>query len=85
MNLFICVVAAIIGKIGIVRGLAEHGITVQYDGFDRLWMINPEALLRLSSFSMGQPIQIKDDPDTILKISQQHGNPTARDVHNSEF
>ncbi len=81
MNFF-CLSASskIIGKTGIVRSLAEHGISVQYDGFENPLRINPEALVRLSSFSMGQPIQIKDDPDTISMISQQRGNPTARDV-----
>lgn len=42
--------------------------------------MNPEALVRLFPFSVGQPVQIKEDPTTVANISQQYGNPTARDV-----
>lgn len=44
------------------------GIEVEFDN-GKKWQINPDSLLRLAPFSIGQPVRVKEDQDTRRKAA----------------
>lgn len=52
------------GQLGRVRNLNEVGVLVDFAKVRPFWL-NPAALVRLASFSIGQPVRVKNDAYTI--------------------
>lgn len=63
-----------IGKVGKVHRVTERGdIRVQFDGQNNRWTFNPEALMKLIVFNVGDMVRVIDDLKQFKELQDGHG------------
>ncbi len=65
---------------GHVREISAGTVTVQFVGSDKKWCLNPAVLKKISQFSIGQIVRVKDDMETFKAMQSTLGNKIACSV-----
>jgi hypothetical protein len=67
----------LIEKIGTVHRVTDKGdIRVQYEGNDNRWTIAPDALVKVSGYSVGDYVRVINDEDLVSNLQKGHGEWT---------
>ncbi|RWS07269.1 E3 ubiquitin-protein ligase MIB2-like protein, partial [Dinothrombium tinctorium] len=66
--------AQFIGQIGTVHRVTDRGdIRVQFEGCHNRWTFNPEALVKVTSYSIGDIVRIIEDLGRVKELQKSHG------------
>ncbi|RWS23532.1 E3 ubiquitin-protein ligase MIB2-like protein [Leptotrombidium deliense] len=66
--------AQFIGQIGTVHRVTDRGdIRVQFEGCHNRWTFNPDALIKVTSYSVGDIVRVIEDANRVKELQKAHG------------